>query len=218
MAKKPNWAWEWYQDIDERWIRSKDSFATRRLAEDDMYSWLDRNSHRKARVVEIKTDSTESVLVPLRPRMDLVHPQIKEWMSRARDAMRGRKAIKFDALARECDEIIGSPVETDESPMSVLREACDEIVAAAQEDLKDAPKDSVAFGNADGRIEACRTIMDILESQRANGNIIAAAPDLLEGLRLVTDFLERSGFKEWDGYSIDRARAAIARATPKGTP
>lgn len=108
MTNQTTWAWEWYQDIDESWIRPQGSFKTRGLAEEDMYSWLDRNSHRKARVVEIAATVTEAVLIPMRPKMDLVHPQIKDWMARARDAMRGRKAIKFDALARECDEMLGA--------------------------------------------------------------------------------------------------------------
>jgi hypothetical protein len=49
----------------------------------------------------------------------------------------------------------------------------------------------------------------------ANALLIAAAPELLEALRAITDQLERIGDTRYDkdGQYIDAARAAIAKAT-----
>jgi hypothetical protein len=53
------------------------------------------------------------------------------------------------------------------------------------------------------------------DEQNANARLIAAAPELLEALRAITDQLERIGDTRYDkdGQYIDAARAAIAKAT-----
>jgi hypothetical protein len=51
-----------------------------------------------------------------------------------------------------------------------------------------------------------------------NARLIAAAPDLLEALRMITDQLARGRTRQRkDGEFIDMARAAIAKATGETT-
>lgn len=106
------WAWEWQsEDSNSFWYRHTARFKNQRLAEDDMNSWLDRNGHRTARVVNVdEADKIPpaAVLLPMRPRVELLHPGVLDWMRRAREAMCGRNAIKFDSLVRECDDLIGA--------------------------------------------------------------------------------------------------------------
>jgi hypothetical protein len=68
-------------------------------------------------------------------------------------------------------------------------------------------------------IDCTRSGASVAED-RANARLIAAAPDLYEALReqlrFVTTFLERDGASaETVDYYTERARAALASATPK---
>lgn len=55
----------------------------------------------------------------------------------------------------------------------------------------------------------------ITEEDRANGRLIAAAPELLEALKSVVDQLEGIGIPDWhgaEGLCLESAKAAIAKA------
>jgi len=54
-----------------------------------------------------------------------------------------------------------------------------------------------------------------LKDSEANARLIAAAPDLLEALKMAVSALERSDYIQMDGDSfdvVDEARAVIAKA------
>ena len=104
------WVWEWYSEVTEQWVRpSHLAPTTRRKAEDDMNFNLDRHHGRKARLVEIKP-THESVSIPMRPKIENLHPEIVSLVRRCGSAMKGRDAKKFDTLARECGVLIGEDI------------------------------------------------------------------------------------------------------------
>ncbi len=107
MATENPWAWEWFCDVTEAWIRPKTSqHPTRDAAQGDMYLFKDRSPHRKTRLVEVKP-THEAVQIPMRPKVENLHPDVVSLVTRCGVAMRKRDAKKFDALARECEEVLG---------------------------------------------------------------------------------------------------------------
>lgn len=78
------------------------------------------------------------------------------WANEAADAMRSRKAVSFDRLCTE----LGAILAFGSTQLCLVVEVANGIYEDATADLKDSPINSVAFGHADGRLEAVRRILE----------------------------------------------------------